>query len=223
MNPRLLVSTSLLCLALALPVSGFAHTLYNNLESGNVATAPGGYCLGTGNCASSYWVDAIAFTPSVTAALSDIGITLAYVSGQNSATIQLLGDSSGLPGSLIESWTVDNLFAFQGGTATPATFVTSTSNPILDAGQQYWVAGIAGTPGDKANLLYWMAPQPATFTPFATSQDGGPYTIVPNPYVGDGGFRVDGTPVAAPEPSSLMMFGSGALGLLGVIRRKLRS
>jgi hypothetical protein len=209
MNQMLLVSVTFLCLVPILSASSFADTLYTNLEPGNVASAPGGYCLGTGTCATSYWIDAIAFTPSTTAALADIGITLAYVSGQNSATIQLLNDSGGLPGSLIESWTVNNLSMFQKNTPTTATFVTSNSNPILDAGQQYWVAVIAGTPGDKANLLYWMAPLPAAYTPFATSQDGGPYTIVANPYVGDGGFRVDGTLTPAPEPSSLMMLGSG--------------
>jgi hypothetical protein len=220
MNPRLLVSLLLLCLVLALSAPSFADTLYNNLEPGNVASAPGVYCLGTGSCATSYFIDAIAFTPSETAALADIGIALAYVSGQNSATIQLLSDSGGLPGSMIESWTVNNLSTFQMGTAIPATFVTSGSNPILDAGQQYWVAVIAGTPGDKANLLYWKAPLPAAFTPFTTSQDGGPYTIVPDPYVGDGGFRVDGTPV--PEPSNLLLLGTGMMGLLGSRRRWLR-
>src|ERR1700747_1683597 len=110
MNPRFLASVLLLCLVLALSAPSFADTLYNNLEPGNVASAPGGYCLGTGSCASSYWIDAIAFTPSETAALGDIGIALAYVSGQNSATIQLLSDSGGLPGSLMESWTVNNLY-----------------------------------------------------------------------------------------------------------------
>jgi hypothetical protein len=209
-----------MCLVLALSaVSSFADTLYNNLGPGNVAASNQGYCLGTGNCATSYWVDAIAFTPSTNAALTDIGVALGYVSGQNWATIELLGDSGGLPGSLIESWTVSNLPTWQYNVATPATFVTSGSNPILDAGQQYWVAVIAGTPGDKANLLYWMAPQMPAYTPFATSQDGGPYTIVPNPYVGDGGFRVDGTPV--PEPSSLLLFAATALGFFGPIRRKL--
>jgi hypothetical protein len=38
-----------------------------------------------------------------------------------------------------------------------------------------------------------------------------------------GALFSSGAVVATPEPSSLMLFGSGALGLLGMIRRKLRA
>jgi hypothetical protein len=46
-----------------------------------------------------------------------------------------------VPSSLIESWTVNNLTVWRYNTATPATFVTAGSDPILDAGRQYWVCG----------------------------------------------------------------------------------
>jgi hypothetical protein len=90
---------------------------------------------------------ATGFTPSATFRLTSIDIALGYPAGfsgngPNQADVYLMNDSGGLPGSTIESWDLTNLPTTCG--PCPLSTITSPSNPVLVAGNQYWVVASGG-------------------------------------------------------------------------------
>jgi len=133
-----------------------------------MGSAPGPACASTPAGATQAPEVAAPFTPSATGSLLSLNLALHYESGTNGAVISLLRDSGGVPGSVLESWTVMNLPT---GVPPAPTTVTDTQGVRLEAGQQYWVAvqplgadtlvwwswnsqGLAG--GMANNGLYWQ-------------------------------------------------------------------
>jgi len=77
------------------------------------------------------------FTPTQTGAFESISLALAAGgSGSNGAIIALAQDSGGVPGNVLESWTVAGLPA---AGQPPLTIVNDSLNLSLTAGQAYWV------------------------------------------------------------------------------------
>lgn len=74
------------------------------------------------------------FVPGSTFTLSEIALPVSYNSGTNGAVISLMTNSGGLPGAVLESWSVTNLPG-----APVVTSVSSKVNPVLQAGQTYWL------------------------------------------------------------------------------------
>lgn len=76
------------------------------------------------------------FTPSATFALQSISLPLSYNTGTNGAVVSIAQDSSGSPGSTLESWTVTGLPLAQ----PPAlTVVNDKVNLMLQGGAPYWL------------------------------------------------------------------------------------
>ncbi len=91
------------------------------------------------------------FTPAATFTLQSISLALIYDEGTNSAQISLTQDAGGLPGNVLESWTVNNLPA---ESPPVLTTVGDTLGLTLEAGQQYWVVAESTAAGTDT-LLYW--------------------------------------------------------------------
>ncbi len=127
-----------------------AQTVFSSFGA-NGNFSDNGWCVtgaSTQNCgpAVTRYI-AAPFVPIGTFTVSSITLPVGYVSGTNGAIVNLMSSSSGLPGAVLESWSVSLL-----PTGPVATSVPSKLNPVLGAGQTYWVEV---QPLAADTLIYW--------------------------------------------------------------------
>ena len=143
---------------------------------------------------------AAAFTPAVSATLTQIDLPLEYVYASD-ARISLMTSVDGRPGVVLES------FVITGITALPRIrTVMSVTHPLLTAGTEYWLAG-SNTSGFDGRVGWNYSI--GTSGMVATKLDTAPWpdaTFRTLP-----AFDVLGEPV--PEPASLLMLASGLIAL----------
>ena len=92
-----------LAAVLALPSAGWGTVIFNDF------TIPYNCCGGYGVTALPLAEEAFAFTPGISAIFSELDIAIGASTGANSAIVQLMSDSSGAPGAVLESWTVSSV------------------------------------------------------------------------------------------------------------------
>jgi len=79
------------------------------------------------------------FVLATSSILSSINLPLSNLSGTNGAVISLTDSASGgIPGTVLESWSVSNLPA-SSASSIAVTQVISKLSPALEAGQTYWL------------------------------------------------------------------------------------
>jgi hypothetical protein len=106
--------------------------------------------------------------------------------------------------------------------------VTNLSLPILNTGT-YWLSLSNATVASGSDPVYWNENAGVGCTGWNGSGQGCPSSAIANAVgtIPSESFTIDGLTVAegnspaAPEPSSIALFGSGLLGLAGVLRRTL--
>jgi hypothetical protein len=164
---------------------------------------------------------ATGFTPSTAFRLTSFDIALGYAAaftpnGPNQADVFLMSASGGLPGSTIESWHLTNLPANCG--PCPLSTITSTSNPVLAAGNQYWVVASGGlqTFDDWTFTLIGNS-----FSPLATRNilNGVDSGWLLNSSGRQGALAVSGDAVPEPTSLALTIFVLPVIFLLGRRRR----
>lgn len=84
-----------------------------------------------------YW-QAVPFTPTANMTVKKVEASVVWAEGTNEVVLSLNSDSSGLPGAVIEKWTVKNL-ATIGTCCQLATGKSKAGIPVTQ-GTQYWVA-----------------------------------------------------------------------------------
>ena len=195
-------------LVLSASTAARADTLFSNL-----GFQPGiGYTVSTQSSqVNADFSQGDAFSVSETAQLSAIDVAIGLVSGSNEIIVKLMTDNTGQPGAVLETWDAVNQMSTFGSTTLVA--LNSVLNPVLTAGQQYWLVAFA----QDSTWAAWNWNATNDSGPHALSTDNGAtYSVSTQTR---GAFEVDGT-VAAPEPSGLALVIVGLAGLALVTRER---
>jgi uncharacterized protein (TIGR03437 family) len=149
---------------------GSPVTLFNNFGAGgSFGPETNAYCVGGNNpgCGALPYQPGFAFTPATTAYLSTIQMALynaAQGGAEGSATVFLVVDNHGLPGStVLEQWSITP-------TADQVYTLTSVNHALLTAGAQYWL--VAANSLGRAGVVGWNRGSAAQTGPYADMLSG---------------------------------------------------
>jgi hypothetical protein len=191
----------LLTAALATPTRG--DIIFSN-ETGLLSN--GGYAVGNYPVVPPIGVYVIGFNfvvPSSTSYICNSGSFVGSLdvagSSSNDIQLQLYNDVSNLPGSVIDSVTLHNVL---GSNLTIIPF-NSTFQPILSAGQQYWL--VASMVDPTATGIWWT-PNSGDLGLDAYTFNGGPWSALALPR---GALEISGTPTNPSTTATLPTVGAG--------------
>ena len=239
-----LTLTLMIAALVSIPCAARAATIYTTFDDpcvpgGSTLCTAGGFTYRAGigwtiNPFAGLADAAMAFTPTGDYTLDALQILLLGPSlGTNFATVRLMSDAGGLPGTVLESYqvvlsnsTFDPATVNTGALLSMPTVINSITHPLLTAGTQYWIT--AGT--DPNGSAMWVMsgelanPLTGSVGPAAALRDDGTWvSAVVNPANGStlGSFAVEGTEAHVPEPATLLLLGSGvgAFARRGLRRR----
>lgn len=164
-------------------------------------------------------VVADAFTPLVSADLFQISVAVEYenfptfgVTGTAPMLLTLFTDSGDSPGTPIESWTVP---LSPSDTSLTVITVTSVTNALLLAGQQYWLSEVPTNPV-STGIGWGLASSglPGIQLPIAENNTGVNSGWMPTTLNIANEFSVSGSTV--PEPATLGISGLVLLSMIAI-------
>jgi len=206
---------------LSIPAYGGA-IIYSDLGPSNAYSDTfGSLVSGAAGLGGQFAETAAPFTPSSDFQFGQIDIALVWNgglvgSGSNSVVLTLNSDSNGLPGAVLETWSLVGTAPFSFDPSPIVQTVSATAPLELLAGAQYWVVA---APGSSVSRNAWYANTLGVTTPFAHNLGSGfelDTNGVPTP-----AFDVQDS--TAPEPSTLALYAISLVALGTVVRCRRRS
>jgi hypothetical protein len=201
-------------------VSASAGTiLYSTLGPNGEYDGSSGYFVDGSNFFNQ--VMANPFTLSSGATVGDAVLALGNFAGGNSpVNVYIESDAGGLPGSIIAQLTQQGtILPFGNGAGGGlVTFTCSGVGCTLGAGN-YWLVALEADPNTEQVWDFAYQDQANNIAFNQTGSSTGPW----NPFFGtEDAFRIDAASGGTtPEPGTMVLLGTGLLGALGVMRRKM--
>jgi hypothetical protein len=202
----------------AAALASHADTIYSTFAPGNTFSSSA-YVTGTIEIGDESINQLIAapFIPTETATLSDAVLAMRKIAGTGDGpvTVFIESSSAGAPDAIL-----DTLTQVGGGlttTPSPVDFICSSCS-VLDAGTMYFLVAYQPDPSSESG---WNLALSTTGTIYSNKNGIVTGSWNQDPSGPLSAFEVNGVPAATPEPSTLVLLGTGVLGLAGMARRKL--
>jgi hypothetical protein len=220
MDTTLRVVIFLVGLMVSLATVAKGDIVFTNLGPGGTFDCCGGYGI-NGSSESPEYAVAAEFVPTADFLFTDAELALSVNAGTASADVYLMTDASGVPGTILEQWTVSGLQPTPTGTLFT---VDSILNLELQTGVPYW---LAVTAPDATSSVSWRRNSTDDLTSgsnvaalISSSSLTGPWdTDLSLSTPARPAFEIDGTVV--PEPNLLLLCFAG-LTAVGLWRRTQR-
>jgi hypothetical protein len=154
------------------------------------------------------------FSPSSSGFFSELTIALGFISPLPNPPVEvnLYQDNAGVPGTILETLTLNVSTAFL--TNNAPTVVAASGTTFLDSSMLYWLGGTTSDAGFFAWNLNDVGD--LGLEALSVTSVNGPWQTSTQAL---GAFEIEANP--APEPTTLALLGSGLLGLAMMRRRKL--
>ena len=139
------------------------------------------------------------FTPLTASRLTSIEVAIGFLFEPNELDFWLATDSGGQPGTVIESFHASGAMG-RFGYPNPLIVFSSTLQPTLLSGEQYWIYAHVVPPAWAG----WYGNNTDDFGPHAFHQGTEPWSV----RIGErGAFRVNGEAIS--EPATFVLLGLG--------------